>query len=553
MKKLINDIFEILDIAERRKLWLLTVSDIIISLLDIGFLFLMLLIINFYTRTTMNAGSGILSPDLFKEHPLLPITVFFLLFAVKNTFGFILSGSQYRFVYGVASRISRDRLLQFLQGNYPDFVHIDSAVMNRKISQQPIEFAHYVLNGMQKLFSQLVLISITCLALLLFNPLLFPILILFLAPPAILISYIMKRKLNTSLRNGKTEGEKSIQHLQEALTGYVESNIYLKNDFFTWRYYRFQAQLNRYLSERLAIQSMPGRLMEVFAVFGLLVLILASNMGGHEPGLRLLTIGSIMIGVYKIIPGIVQITNLRSQIQTYSYSTVDLSTESSVIPERRNPDFSIDTLQFENIFFSYADKLILRDFSLEMGKGDFIGISGISGRGKSTMIHLLLGFLTQDSGAIRINKRFTQSESRKAYWSRISYSKQQPFFLHATLLENITLEEKDQDQEKLERVLRITGIDKIIHHFPHGINTIISENGKNFSGGQRQRFILARALYKDADLIILDEPFSELDESAEKEMLIQLQSIAAAGKIVLLITHHTEALHYCNKKLLMDE
>ena len=89
MKKLINDIFEILDIAERRKLWLLTVSDIIISLLDIGFLFLMLLIINFYTRTTMNAGSGILSPDLFKEHPLLPITVFFLLFAVKNTFGFI--------------------------------------------------------------------------------------------------------------------------------------------------------------------------------------------------------------------------------------------------------------------------------------------------------------------------------------------------------------------------------------------------------------------------------------------------------------------------------
>jgi ABC-type bacteriocin/lantibiotic exporter with double-glycine peptidase domain len=86
-----------------------------------------------------------------------------------------------------------------------------------------------------------------------------------------------------------------------------------------------------------------------------------------------------------------------------------------------------------------------------------------------------------------------------------------------------------------------------------GLNTLVTENGKNFSGGQRQRILLARALYKEADLIILDEPFSELDESTEQSMLKNLQAIAAEGKMIILITHNQDALNYCNKKYFMDE
>src|SRR5450432_4648165 len=107
--------------------------------------------------------------------------------------------------------------------------------------------------------------------------------------------------------------------------------------------------------------------------------------------------------------------------------------------------------------------------------------------------------------------------------------------------------------EKIDRILTITGIDKMIHSFPGGLHTIVTENGKNFSGGQRQRFILSRALYKDFDLLILDEPFNELDEAAEIELLRQLQLIAAAGKIILLITHNIAAFSFCNKKIQLDE
>jgi ABC-type multidrug transport system fused ATPase/permease subunit len=553
LNRIFKDIFNILNAREKRKLWILSISDVIISVLDIGFLILLLFVINFYTSPVQRPSLGFISMTVFYEHPLLLIVVFFILFTLKNAIGFIVSGSQYRFVYGVASRLSRDGLLHYLNGNYPDYVHIDSSVINRKISQQPIEFSHYVLNGIQQVFSQTILILVTCLAIILYNPMLFPLLIIFLTPPVFFISFIVKRKLNTTQQNGKIAGERAIQHLQEALAGYVESNIYVKNEFFADRYYRFQSQLNRYLSEKLTLQSVPGRLIEVFALFGLLVLVVANSFGDGHHGIPLVTIGALMIAVYKIIPGIVRITNTITQIKSYAYSTIGLAIEAPQHPEKNNQQVVIESVKFNEVNFSYQGKNILKNFSLEICKGDFLGITGISGRGKTTMINLLLGFLTPDSGRICINSRPADSACRKSYWNRIAYCKQQHFFLHASIKDNITLEEGGHDQERLNKILGLTGIDQMIGNLPGGLETKIVENGKNFSGGQRQRFIFARALYKDADLFIFDEPFNELDESAQRDMLKQLQRLTEEGRMVLMITHNKEALHYCNRTMVLDE
>jgi ABC-type bacteriocin/lantibiotic exporter with double-glycine peptidase domain len=214
---------------------------------------------------------------------------------------------------------------------------------------------------------------------------------------------------------------------------------------------------------------------------------------------------------------------------------------------------TIRSLKLENICFGYPDRIVLSNFSLELHTGDLLGISGISGKGKTTLINLILGFLKADSGTIIFNGELPDPERRKFYWNRIAYSKQQPFFLHDSLIKNITLQEDEFDKDKLDSVLCYTGIDKMISEFPNGLDTLVTENGKNFSGGQRQRILLARALYKEADLIILDEPFSELDESAECGMLKNLQKIAAEGRMIILITHNQEALHYCNRKYFMDE
>ena len=458
---------------------------------------------------------------------------------------------QYNYVYEVASRISKDNLLHYLHGSYDDYVKIDSSVNMYKISQQPIEFCHYVLSGFQQVFSQAALIGLTIIAILIYNPLLFPLLLIILTAPVILTAWLMKKKLAAVRLHGKTTGERSIQHLQEALAGYIESNIDSKHDFFSTRYHSFQSKLNHYLAEKLVIQHIPSRLIEVFAVFGLFVLILLNTYTANGYTIQLITIGAFMAAAYKVIPGIVKVINVMGQIKTYSYTITGLLDQAPIKNKKNNGN--INSIEFNSISFSYHDKKIIESFSMHLSKGDFIGISGPSGKGKTTIANLLLGFLNQDGGNILINGKEHNKEERQSFWNRISYSKQQPFFLHDSILQNIKLHDGAHDVKKINSILDITGIDKILANNSTGLETIVTENGKNFSGGQRQRIIFARALYKDADLLILDEPFNELDETSEKIMLEQLKKIAAEGKIVILVTHNIAALDFCNKTIILNE
>jgi len=550
LKKFLQNIFIILNRKEKEKLVKLAILDLCTSILDILFLIGLLYVINFYTESSLKRSS-LFFTEYFNRYPLLLISIFLILFALKNFIGFLVSKMQYNYVYEVASRISKDNLLHYLHGSYDDYVKIDSSVNMYKISQQPIEFCHYVLSGFQQVFSQAALIGLTIIAILIYNPLLFPLLLIILTAPVILTAWLMKKKLAAVRLHGKTTGERSIQHLQEALAGYIESNIDSKHDFFSTRYHSFQSKLNHYLAEKLVIQHIPSRLIEVFAVFGLFVLILLNTYTANGYTIQLITIGAFMAAAYKVIPGIVKVINVMGQIKTYSYTITGLLDQAPIKNKKNNGN--INSIEFNSISFSYHDKKIIESFSMHLSKGDFIGISGPSGKGKTTIANLLLGFLNQDGGNILINGKEHNKEERQSFWNRISYSKQQPFFLHDSILQNIKLHDGAHDAKKINSILDITGIDKILANNSTGLETIVTENGKNFSGGQRQRIIFARALYKDADLLILDEPFNELDETSEKIMLEQLKKIAAEGKIVILVTHNIAALDFCNKTIILNE
>ena len=105
---------------------------------------------------------------LFEKYPLLLISSFFILFAIKNLFGFLVARMQLKYVYKIASRISGEKLGEYLDGGYPEYVNVNSAVYIRKISQQPIEFGHYVLRGMQQIISSIILIVVAIIPILLF-------------------------------------------------------------------------------------------------------------------------------------------------------------------------------------------------------------------------------------------------------------------------------------------------------------------------------------------------------------------------------------------------
>ncbi|HWZ03242.1 MAG TPA: ABC transporter ATP-binding protein [Mucilaginibacter sp.] len=554
MKHFILTLFSILTPKEKVKMYLYAVLDSVIGLLDIAFLGGLLLVVNFYASGKL-PGNYTALQSFSNKNSLLLISVFLILFGLKNWLGYLLSKKEYGFFYSVASRLSKRNVLRYLKGDYAQFVNTDSSVYFRKISQQPIEFSNYILTNVQLIISQSILILFTITAILFYHPGLFLSLFLLLLPPVVLLGWLIKKKLKNVRASIKINSQLTIQHLQESLSGYVESNIYDKDLFFTDRYYHHQQQMNDNIATQQTLQSLPSRLIETFAVFGFFILIAVNKWSANIPAINLLTIGVFMAAAYKIIPGIIKILNSAGQIKTYQFTLNDLSSAADQIPPVKEPQISapIHSLQFENVHFKYQHHVVLNGLTFSMAPGDFAGMSAPSGKGKTTIINILLGFLEPDNGAVFINDQATSAAGRMLYRQRISYVKQQPFLIHDSILKNITLDDDQCDRNKLDDVISFCGLTPLLEKYPEGLEKVIRENGKNISGGQRQRIMLARALYHDFDLLILDEPFGEMDDLSERIILTQLQSLAQQGKMILFITHNKASLSFCNKIFSMDE
>lgn len=554
MKHIIKKSITILTPEERRRMGMLVILDLIISLADIASLAWLLWIIKIYTQLEPTSVA-FLPGWLQNRQSLLPITLFLLLFSGKNLAGFLVYRSQCRFIAQVATRIARHRLLHYLEGAYTNYINIDSSVHIRKISYQPIDFCQHVLAGMQQVITQCLLIILTITAILIFDAQLFLLLFILLLPPVAGVAWLVKRKLRKVRQDARTSSEKALQHLQEALNGFVESNIYDKNGAFLERYMTRQQQFNTHFANTLIAQGIPARMMEIFALLGLFILVALSQWQGYTDNNALITMGAFMAAAYKIIPGIVKILNTIGQIQTYSYTADELTDNAPTTAPAHHTTSAlpvIQSLQFRNVHFRFGPKTILQNLSWTMQPGDFMGISGHSGQGKTTILNLLLGFLNPAEGHILINEVQACHDTRRLYWPVISYVKQQPFLIHDTVLHNITLNGYHYHEKKFRRAVSTAGLTHLLEGTENA-GKMITENGRNISGGQRQRIAIARALYKDADLIILDEPFNELDADAENELLQHFKQLTQQGKMVILITHNKQSLSFCNKIVSLDE
>ncbi len=555
MKPHLTDILNILLPREKRKFLIVTACNVLTSVLDIASLALLLLIVDRYINGGHSAKLHLLPIGATTKDTVSLMGGFLFFFLLKNVFAYLVHQAQYRFVYQVASRISRMNMLRYLEGDLAGHTGIDSAVWIKQISQQPVEFSHYVLAGVQQIITETVLIGLSVMAILLFKATVFLLLLAVLVPAVLLLSFFIRARLRKTRQLVKTRGEKSLQHLKEALDGYVESNLYRKNDFFAERYGSFQQELNTQLSQLQSIQGAPSRMMEVFAVAGLFILVLIHSYYEGRQEIDILTIGAFMGAAYKIIPGIVKLLNTSSQIRTYAF------TIQALLPANNRKENNTATpgagkiisIGFSSVSFGYGDKRIIDGISFTINKGECVGVSGDSGKGKTTLVNLLLGFLLPGTGTIRINGTDTTDVQRKQYWPQIAYVKQQPFIIHDSILANITMEEQGYDEQRLQEAILCAGLDELVNSFPEGVHKIIGEHGRTISGGQRQRIAIARAFYKNADLLILDEPFSELDRESELRLLKHLQQMANSGKMILLITHNQDSLHFCTKVISLHE
>jgi ABC-type multidrug transport system fused ATPase/permease subunit len=187
------------------------------------------------------------------------------------------------------------------------------------------------------------------------------------------------------------------------------------------------------------------------------------------------------------------------------------------------------------------------DVSLEIPAGVLVGVIGANGSGKTTLIDILAGLLTPESGRLLVDEEPVTAATLSAWQSRIAYVPQQVFLLDASVAANIALgvPRGRVDIARLHHALRRARLDEFVARLPRGIDEPVGERGVSLSGGQRQRLAIARALYRGAPVLLMDEPTSSLDDLTEQEMVQMLSGLRGQSTVVI-VAHGANVIRHCD-------
>lgn len=354
---------------------------------------------------------------------------------------------------------------------------------------------------------------------------------------------------------GKQELEarkKQSRIVNETFGGYAELEV--NGAFYTIKD-SFQQGLKQITDNRMKMETllrMPLFLSELSVIVGLTLLTLLGS--GDIKTL----VGVFAIAAFRLLPALRGILSGWTQIQNTSSSLQII--EEGLKDSDKHPVaetcLSFDhKISIDKVTYAYEnDQNIFHEFSCHINKGEYIGIKGYSGVGKSTLFNMLLGFLKPQQGEIRIDNTLLTPDVQADWLKKTGYVQQDVFIFQGSLAENIALGCKDIDKDKIRKVLEQVSLHQWVETLPHGIDTPLGEFGGRLSGGQKQRIGIARALYKEAEVILLDEATSALDNHTEKavnETLYQLKQ-DYPGLTILSIAHRESSLAYCDRIINMD-
>ena len=304
------------------------------------------------------------------------------------------------------------------------------------------------------------------------------------------------------------------------------------------------------------VQKFPLFLSELSVIIGLTLLVVFST------GDVKMLIGVFAVAAFRLLPamrgilsGWTQIQNVSTCLDTIEDGLKDDVPEDTASENDKPIAFKKD-LSIENLTYAYPDSgNVLDNFNCCIRKGEYVGFRGSSGVGKSTLFNLLIGLLKPSSGKICIDGIALSVENRRSWLHYIGYVPQEVFIFNGTLAENIALGCKEIDRDRIKKILNKVSLDKWAESLTNGLDTVLGEAGGKLSGGQKQRIGIARALYKEADVLFLDEATSALDNQTEKEVnetLSQLKEFDQ-GLTILSIAHRESSLAYCDRIITLED
>jgi ATP-binding cassette subfamily B protein len=253
------------------------------------------------------------------------------------------------------------------------------------------------------------------------------------------------------------------------------------------------------------------------------------------------------------LTGLAEMTDLYQRAMTSVERVMELMATPAAVdtPRASLPSPSTGAIRIEDLHFSYGEVPVLDGLNLDIPGGTTVGLVGGTGSGKSTLLKQILRFETPDSGVIHFDGVRVEDLSRYELRSAIGFVAQDPFLTDGTFLENVAYGDPNPDLGKVDEAARAAEAYSFIAASPSGYATAVGERGLNLSGGQRQRIALARALYRDPALLILDEATSAVDNETEAAIQRSLARIAGA-RTILIVAHRLSTVRHADRIHVMD-
>lgn len=291
------------------------------------------------------------------------------------------------------------------------------------------------------------------------------------------------------------------------------------------------------------------------ATLGLCLYLINQSMLSIAALIFIITYLGRVTGSIFAISGIIRTTEQVFLDAAKVTEMLQLAPEVTDDPKAKKLSTTAGAIEFRDVSFSYQDaqgQAVFKNLSLTIPSGQSIGLVGRSGGGKSTFTHLLLRYMDIDSGEILIDNQNIEQVTQDSLRHAIAFVPQDPFLFHRSLLENIRYGKQDASTKEIEDAAEKAYVTEFVDRLPSGLDTIVGERGIKLSGGQRQRIAIARAILKDAPILILDEATSALDSESEKLIQASLKDLMK-NRTSIVIAHRLSTIAKLDRIIVLDQ
>lgn len=515
----------------------------------------------------------ILTPDISVDYPQLKPILEYLnnptqkelilggiltlisIYIVKSIFIVYLTKFQSKFGSRLCANLSRELFNGYVKQSYVFHLANNSSRLIKNIQVETIQFLDLVRAVMTIMVEVTIIIGVACL-LIYSEPIGALIIISFFVISTALFQNSSKKKLISWGTKRQFYELNMMKNLAEGLNGIKDVKVLNKENYFIDNYVKNNFEYHELNMKYHSVKQYPRVFLEILSVAGLMGLVFLMILQGRSPGVIMPIIGVFAASAFRLMPSF---NKIIVSVQTFRFSQPIINVLFKELENiRGNNQYErgkVSIIDFKNsiniecLDFQYpsASEKTLSNFNLTIHKGQSIGILGPSGSGKSTFVNLFLGLLHPQSGSINVDN--ISIESDIVGWRNIiGYVPQTIYLIDDTIISNIAfgVSSEDVDLDRINEVIKLSQLTSFIDQLPEGLNTNVGERGVKISGGQLQRIGIARALYNNPSILVLDESTSALDNFTEKEIMKSVELLLSESITVIIIAHRLSTLDKCD-------